>query len=190
MTEENDMKSGMMAMLNTMLPEKEEPKNVVAKFVQTELSKVLDESDEAGVISVMLINIANDQPKDVLKTLIEVYNDIGEFVTNLTSISVSGDHEMLENPNFEVIDDTADISSGDTGPEGEPELDDEIDKINKEVDDMTDMEVIESLSPEEFHEVLDSEMDIKEPEPEPEDVSDEDALKKEMAALLEKYKRK
>ena len=123
----------------------------------------------------MLINIANDQPKDVLKTLIEVYNDIGEFVTNLTSISLSGDHEMLENPDFEVIDDTVEIPSDESAPEGEPELDDTIDE-NDDVTINEEDEVIEEPDPE--------------PEPEPKPESDEDALKKEMADLLLKYQRK
>jgi len=124
----DDMKSGMMSMLKTMLPEEEPPKNVVAKFVQAELVKILDDSDEAGIMSTIFVDVANNHPKDVLKSLIELYNDIGSFVTNLTEISVSGDHEDLEEPDFEVIDDTKEIEDDDDSPEGEPELDETIDE--------------------------------------------------------------
>jgi len=168
---EDDMKSGMMAMLKTMLPEEPEPTNVVAKFIQAEMIKVLDESDEAGVMSAIFVDVANNHPKDVLKSLIEVYNDIGEFVVSLTEISVSGEHEALDNPDFVVVDDTAEIEDDDPGPEGEPELDDTIDETNE---------------PNEIEEAAEPEVDeVDEPESD-----DSEEFKKDMAALLAKYKKK
>lgn len=70
----------MMSMFSSVLPKAEEPKNPVAKFLSDEIWNLYPEQNEiTGMIEGAVVDMANQDEAMVLRLLLTLYNDIGEF---------------------------------------------------------------------------------------------------------------
>ncbi|MHC1576730.1 MAG: hypothetical protein ACXQTE_05190 [Methanosarcinaceae archaeon] len=80
----NAMLGQMVGMIGSMLPAPEPPKNPVAQFLADELVKLApDNNDMIGMVSGVAVGMANEDPNNVLKTLVTLHNDIGALVARL-----------------------------------------------------------------------------------------------------------
>ena len=84
------MPGQMLSMFSSMLPPAQDPANPVARFVADEIDELYPDNEIVGMIKTTLLDVANSDPDMVLRALVRIHNDIGEFVQGLQAEAEDG----------------------------------------------------------------------------------------------------
>jgi len=77
------MMSKMLGMFSNMLPPSQPPANPVAQFLSDVVEELYPDNEIVGMIQTSLIDVANNDPNAVMRALVRIHGDIGEFVGRL-----------------------------------------------------------------------------------------------------------